>query len=119
MGALQGREQEEARERWRDPVTAAAIQGSTGPGLTGAQATKKRLCWGLWGSIHNYFVPEENVKTLKILTYKEVSAVEVSAVELSVPLRALRRRREKQPRKHLIASQGHGETPGGQRRVGQ
>lgn len=114
MGALQGREQEEARERWRDPVTAAAIQGSTGPRLTGAQATKKRLCWGLWGSIHNYFVPEENVKTLKILTYKEVSAM-----ELAVPLRALRRRREKQPRKHLIASQGHGEIPGGRRGVGQ
>lgn len=82
-------------------------------GLTGAKATKKRLCWGLWDLIHNYFVSEENVKTLKILTYKEVSAV-----ELAMPLRALRWRREKQPRKHLIASQGHGETPGGWRGVG-
>lgn len=92
---------------------AAVIHGSTGPGSQGPRQ-QTRLCWGLRDSIHNYFVSEENVKTLKILTYKEVSAV-----ELAMPLRALRWRREKQPRKHLIASQGHGETPGGWRGVGR
>lgn len=76
-------------------------------GLTGAQATRKQL-WGLPGSIQNYFVPEENVKILKKLTYKEVSAV-----ELAVPLRVLRWRREKQSPEHLITRGGHTETPGG------
>lgn len=47
MGALQGRE-EKARERWRDPVMAAVMHGSTGPGSQGPRQ-QENSCVGACG----------------------------------------------------------------------